>query len=120
MACPPFPQTAPKPTKGTDDAVMVREDTPWPGTDKMSRNLFKKRNWVLLKDYLAIEGKKEDATVPKPPPKEENKKEKQASNQKEQRCGWEPNCPFCKAQKKDVDPPHLQEQIEDQQQKPLP
>ena len=27
---------------------------------------------------------------------------------------------LCKAQKKDVDPPNLQEQMDDQQQKPLP
>ena len=46
--------------------------------------------------------------------------EEQTSNQKEEKCGWGPNCPFCKAQKKDVDPPYLQEQIEDQQQKSLP
>ena len=56
-ACPPFLQTAPKPTNGADDAVTVREDTPWPGTGKMSGNLFEERNWVLPKDYLAIEGK---------------------------------------------------------------
>ena len=31
-----------------------------------------------------------------------------------------PNCPFCKAQKKDADLPHQQEPLEDQQQKPLP
>ena len=33
------------------------------------------------------------------------------SSQKEEKCGWGPNCPFCKSQKKDG---------EDQQQKPLP
>ena len=44
----------------------------------------------------------------------------QPSSQKEEKCGWGPNCPFCKAQKKDLDPPHLQDQIEGQQQKPLP
>ena len=33
------------------------------------------------------------------------------SNQKEEKCGWGPDCPFCKAQKKDG---------VDQQQKPLP
>ena len=38
----------------------------------MSGNLFEERNWVLSKDYLAIEGKKEDAMA-KPPPKEEPK-----------------------------------------------
>ena len=120
MVHPPFLQTTPKPTNGAVDAVTVREDTPWPGTGKMSGNLFEERNWVLLKDYLAIEGKKEDTTVTKPPPKEEPKMGEQTSNRKEEKCGWGPNCPFCKAQKKDADPPHLQEQIEDQQQKPLP
>ena len=120
MACPPFLQTTPKPTNGADDTVTVREDTPWPGTGKMSGNLFEERNWVLPKDYLAIEGKKEDATVAKPPPKEEPKMEEQSSSQKEEKCGWGPDCPFCKAQKKDVDPPPLQEEIEGQQQKPLP
>ena len=118
--CPPFLQTTPKPMNGADDAVTVREDTPCPGTGKMSGNLFEERNWVLPKDYLAIESKKEDAAAAKPPPKEEPKMGEQISNQKEEKCGWGPNCPFCKAQKKDVDPPHLQEQIEDQQQKPLP
>ena len=117
---PPFSQTTPKPTAGTDNVVTVREDTPWPSTGKMSGNLFEERNWVLPRDYLAIEGKKEDATVAKPPPKEEPKTEEQISNQKEEKCGYGPNCPFCKAQKKDANPPHLQEQMEDHQQKPLP
>ena len=77
---PPFLQTIPKPTNGADDAVTVRGDTPWPGAGKMSGNLFEERNWVLPKDYLAIEGRKEDATVAKPPPKEEPKMEEQTSN----------------------------------------
>ena len=55
---------------------------------------------------------KEDATVAKTPPKEELKMGEQPSSLKEEKCGWGPICPFCKAQKKDVDPPHLQEQIE--------
>ena len=67
---PPFPQTTPKPPNGADDVVTVREDSPWPDAGKMSGNLFEERNWVLPKDYLAIEGKKEDNTVAKPPPKE--------------------------------------------------
>ena len=50
---PSFLQTTPKPTNGTDDAMTVREDTPWPGAGKMSGNLFEERNWVLPKDYLA-------------------------------------------------------------------
>ena len=74
---------------------------------------------MLPKDYIAREGKK-DTTVAKSSPKEEPKMGEQTSSQKEEKCGWGPDRPFCKAQKKDVDPPHLQEQIEDQQQKPLP
>ena len=81
------------------------------GTGKMSGNLFEERNWVLPKDYLATEDKKEDATVAKPPLKEESKMGELTSNQKEEKCGWGPDCSFCKAQKKDG---------EDQQQKPLP
>ena len=64
----PLLQTAPKPTNGASSTpVTVREDTPWPSAGKMSGNLFEERNWVLPKDYLAIEDKKEDATVAKPP-----------------------------------------------------
>ena len=112
MVCPPLLQTAPKPTNGASSAPMtVREDTPWYRTGKMSGNFFEKRNWVLPKDYLAIEDKKEDATIAKPPLIEESKMGEQTSSQKEEKCGWGPNCPFCKAQKKDG---------EDQQQKPLP
>ena len=45
VACPPLPQTAPKPANGapTSAPVTVREDTPWPGAGKMSDNLFKER-----------------------------------------------------------------------------
>ena len=113
MACPPLPQTAPRPTNGTSSSApaTVREDTPRPGMGKMLGNLFEERNWVLPKDYMAIEDKKEDATVTKPPLIEESKMGEQASSQKEEKCGWGPDCPFCKAQKKDG---------EDQQQKALP
>ena len=72
---------------------------------------------MIPKDYLAIEDKKEDATVAKPPPVEESKMGEQTSSQKEEKCGWGPNCPFCKAQQKDADLPNQQE---DQQQQPLP
>ena len=80
----------------------------------MSGNLFEERNWLLPKDYLVTENKKEDATIDtaKPPLKEEVKMGEQDSSQKEEKCGWGPDCPFCKTQKKDG---------EDQQhQKPLP
>ena len=109
---PPLLQTAPRPMNGASAApVTVREDTPWPSAGKMSGNLFEERNWVLPKDYLAIEDKKEDTTIAKPPLIEELKMGEQTSSQKEEKCGWGPDCPFCKAQKKDG---------EEQQQKPLP
>ena len=66
---------------------------------------------MLPKDYLATEDKKEDTTIAKPPLKEESKTGEQTPSQKEEKYGWGPNCPFCKAQKNDG---------EDQQQKPLP
>ena len=115
MTCPPLLQAPPKPSNSTSSApVTVREDTPWPGIGKMSGYLFEERNWLLLKDYLVTENKKEDATIDtaRHPLKEESKMGEQASSQKEEKCGWGPSCPFCKAQKKDG---------EDQQlQKPLP
>ena len=110
--CPPLLQAPPIPSNRASSApVTVREDTLWPGTGKMLGNLFEERNWLLPKDYLATENKKEDATITKPPLKEESKMGEQASSQKEEKCGWGPNYPFCKAQKKDG---------EEQQQKPLP
>ena len=115
---PPLLQTAPRPTNGASAAsVTVREDTPWPGAGKMSGYLFVERNWMIRKEYLAIEDKKEDATIAKPPLIEESKMGEQTSSQKEEKCGWGHDCPFCKAQKKNADLPHQQE---DQQQKPLP
>ena len=60
---------------------MVREDTPWLGTGKMSGNLFEDRNWLLLKGYLAVEEEKEG--VAKPYPKKQGKKGEQDPNQKE-------------------------------------
>ena len=33
-------------------SVPVHESTPWPGTGKISGNLFKDRNWLLLPNYF--------------------------------------------------------------------
>ena len=96
MTCPALPQASSKPSNSASSApVTVREDTPWPIAGKMSGNIFEERNWLLPKDY-----KREDATVAKPPLKEESKIGEQATRLKEEKCGWGPNCPFCKAQKK--------------------
>ena len=66
------------------------------------------------KDYLVTENRKEDTTIDtaKPSLKYEPKTEEQATSQKEEKCGWGPDCPFCKFQKKEGE--------DKQQQKPLP
>ena len=105
MTCPPLLQALPKPTSGeaaTPPPAVVREDTPWPGAVRMSGNLFEERNWLLPKGYLATEEEKEEIAKPYP----EGKEGEQNSNQKEDKCCWGPDCPFCKAQKKEADLPH--------------
>ena len=117
--CPPLQQVPPKSTNDattTSAPAMVRKDTPWPSAGKMSGNLFQDRNWLLLKGYLTMKG--ENKGMAKPYPKEEDKKREQDPIQKEEKCGWGPDCPFCKAQKEEADLPH--QQMKDQQQKPLP
>ena len=101
MMCLPLLQTAPRPTNDASAApVTVREDTPWPGTGKMLGNLFVERNWMIPKDCLAIEDKKEDATIAKPPPIEESKMGEQTSSQKEEKCGWDLIVPFVKLKRR--------------------
>ena len=93
----------------------MREDTPWPSTGKMLGNLFKNRNWLLPKNYLATENKNESATgvtSPSPPLKEKPKMDDQVISAKAEKCGWGPDCPFCKSQK--------QEEENKQQQKTSP
>ena len=73
--CPTLPEAPPKPKNSTPlPSVPAREDTQWPGTGKMSGNLFEDRNWLLPKNYFATENKSENATgatSPRPPSKEE-------------------------------------------------
>ena len=95
-SCPPLPQVSLKLSNKVPP--IVRADTPWPGAGKMSGNLFKDRNWLLPKGYLAIENKKDDIDTSSL--KEELKVEKQSDNPKEEKCGWGPDCPFCKVQDK--------------------
>ena len=47
--------------------ALVHESTPWPGTGKMSGNLFKDRNWLLPPNYLNNDSKNATGTTsPKP------------------------------------------------------
>ena len=104
MTNPPLPQAPSKPNN--DNPPTVREDTPWPGAGKMSGNLFKERDWLLPKGYLAMQNKEEnvDITSLKEEPKIRD-------NSKNDKCGWGSDCPFCKAQEK---------KEENLQQRPLP
>ena len=81
----------------------------------MSGNLFEDRNWLLPKNYLATDNKNESMTgmtSPRTPLKEEPKMDGQVISPKAGKCGWGPDCPFCKSQKK--------EEENKQQQKPSP
>ena len=115
--CPPLPEAPPKPKNSMPlPSLAVREYTPWPGTGKMLENLFGERNWLLPKNYLATENKNENAigiTSPKPSLKEEAQiGEQSVITPKTEKCGWGPDCPFCKYQdKEDWDGKH-QNQLE--------
>ena len=101
VTCLPLPQAPPKPTSDAAAAsapAMVREDTPWPGTGRMSGNLLEERNWLLPKGYLAMEGEKEG--VAKPYPKEEGKEGEQNPNQKEEKCDGDPIALFARHKRK--------------------
>ena len=52
-AHPPLPEAQPKPKNDAPlPSVPAQESTPWPGTGKMSGNLFQDRNWLLPPNYL--------------------------------------------------------------------
>ena len=102
--CPPLPEASPKPQNDVPlPSVPVHESTPWPGTGKMSGNLFEDRNWLLPPNYLdnGKENKTENEpkamtsiTSPKPSIKEEEPKTNEQATEK---CGWGPGCPLCKS-----------------------
>ena len=92
-------------------SVPVRESTPWPGTGKMSGNLFDDRNWLIPQNYLPSKDKEENATAitsPKPPIKENEPKINEQSSEK---CGWDPDCPFCKSLKEGREEDKTQQEL---------
>ena len=97
--CLPLPEAPPKPK---NDAP-VHESTPWPGTGKMSGNLFEDRNWLLPPNYL--DNNKENKTRNKPKamtsitsPKPLIKEEESKTGEPTEKYSWGPGCPFCKSQ----------------------
>ena len=95
----PTPDNRPLPL---EDAP-VHESTPWPQAGNILGNLFKERkDWPLPPNY--IDNNAGDTTSPKPPIKEEpNTEEQPSTGPKAEKCGWGPNCPFCKNQKEEED-----------------
>ena len=82
----------------------ICESTPWPKAGKISENLFEERkDWLLPPNYLDNNARSTtNVTSPKPPIKEEPKTEEQDSTSPEaEKCGWGPNCPFCKNQEEE-------------------
>ena len=81
--------------------VPVCESTPWPNVGKISGNLFEERkDWLFPPNYPNNNSKNTtNVTSPKPPVKEELKTDEQSfAGPKSDKCGWGPNCPFCKNQ----------------------
>ena len=80
----------------------------------MSGNLFEDRNWLLPPNYVNNNSNNAAGiTSPGPSIKEEPKiGEQSVISLKAEKCGWGPNCPFCKNQdKEDWDGKH-QNQIQ--------
>ena len=78
----------------------VYKSTSWPGAGRMSRNLFKDRNWLLPPSYLNNSSKNATGiTSPKSSIKEEPKiGEQSIISPQTEKCGWGSNCPFCRNQ----------------------
>ena len=94
------PQTdAPENRPPSLEKAQVHESTRWPGAGRMSGNLFEDRNWLLPPNYLNNDCK--IATSPKSPIKEEPKTGEKSISLNAEKCGWGPNCPFCKNQEKE-------------------
>ena len=75
----------------------------------MSGNLFEERKDWLLPPYYLNNGNKDTTgvTSPKSPIKEEPKTGEQSIiSPRTEKCGWGPNCPFCKNQEEDWDGNH--------------
>ena len=101
----PLPETPPKAKTDVPDSqpqplVPVHESTPWPGTDKMSGNLFEDRKWTMpMKIKLKMSTRSWPmSTSPRPPIKEDE--EPKINEQSTEKCSWGPDCPFCKSQEK--------------------
>ena len=107
------PENRPPPL---EDA-SVQKSTQWPDAGKISGNLFEERKaWLLPPNYLDNNAKgTASVTSPIPPIKEEPKTEEQPSTSpKAEKCGWGPDCPFCKNQEEEDWNGNWQKQLQQQ------
>ena len=112
----PLPEVTPKPKNEAPlPSIPAHDSTPWPGTGKMSGNLFEDRNWLLPPNYLDNTKEKKtenelkpttNVTSPKPQIKEEIKTDEQPT----EKCSWGPGCPFCKSQEQKEEKDKIQPQ----------
>ena len=112
---PPLLEAPPKPAP----SLPVRESTPWPGTGKMSGNLFDNRNWLIPQNYLPSKDRKENMmgiTSPEPPMKENEPKINEQSLEK---CRWGLDYPFCKSQREGREEDKTQQELKGSPQQKL-
>ena len=86
------------------EQAPVHKGTPRPSAGKMSGNLFEERkDWLLPPNYLNNDNKDTaGVTSPNPPIKEAPKTGEQSIiSLRTEKCGWGPNCPFCRNQDKE-------------------
>ena len=114
-----LPEAPPKPENDAPiPSIPVHESTPWPGTGKMSGNLFQDRNWLLPPNYLDngkennTENELEAATnVTSSKPQIKEEEEFKTGEQPTEKCGWGPGCPFCKSQEQKEEQGKMQPQM---------
>ena len=99
----PIPEAPPKPKTDVPDnrpppSVPVHESTPWPGTGKVSGNLFEERIWLRPQNNLdndnrngnKIEDEHKNATgVTSPRPSIKEEEDPKMSEQSVEICGWD-------------------------------
>ena len=121
---PSLPEAPPKPKNNMSYSrpVPVCESTSQPGAGKMSGNLFEDRNWLLPPNYLCNDNEnktesesKNTASVTSPRPLI---KEEELKLNDQEKCGWGPDCPFCKSQKKEEENKLQQQKTSPKIQKP--
>ena len=116
-ANPPVSQVPPKPNYKIPPTA-ARTSTPWPGAGRTAGSITDDRQWLLPNGYPAIQDKNNDNDISSP--KENAKPETPIISEgpKKEKCGWGPNCPFCKVQEKKEENPQNRPLPNPQTQKP--